>query len=87
MKGRLTASRTSFTAVTLFFGAGLQGATDAAVIGPALLPPGLGDGRALIQRVGTPADVLQVGAADENGDQELEQLRLGAVHLIEGYCW
>ena len=60
-------------------GADFQGAADAAVIGPTLLSPGSGDRQVLIQRMGTPTDVLQVGRASENGDQELDHLRLGGV--------
>jgi hypothetical protein len=65
----------------LSLGERLQGAPDAAVIGPARLLSGGGDSPILIQRAAIPADAFQVRQTSQNGHQELENLGLRTVDV------
>jgi hypothetical protein len=57
----------------------LQRPTDAAVVGPARLGPGLRNDRIPVQGMGAVADVPQIRTSAQDGDQEQEQLALGRV--------
>jgi hypothetical protein len=67
----------------LGFGQGqrLQGAPDAAVIGPTRLLPSGCDSLILIQRSAIPADIFQVRQTGQHGHQELENLGLRTVDV------
>ena len=67
----------------LGFGLGerLQGAPDAAVIGPARLLPGGGDRLILIQWSAIPTDIFQMRQTGQNRHQELQNLGLRPVDV------